>query len=130
MGQLRGGTILGAEIGCGSSVLDRIASGGYTLLPSGLLVKEGEEPHPFYYFGPIPRPEDHILSRSGVTLDELYSEDATLQDDLASVPAPAFIGAQPAPMAAGAGPLQATGNRRERRRRKAMQRKRGGETIH
>ena len=128
-GRLRAGARLPESDG-EMTVMEVMATQGYTLLPDGNIVRDGDDPHPLTFRGKFPRPEDFILSRSGVTLDELYSEDTTLRDDPFSVPAPAFTDTRRETAAAGAGPLQATGNRRERRRQQAMQRRRGGEIFH
>lgn len=114
----------------GRTFLDVLRDNGYDILPDGNIVKTGEIPHPLYYLGRLPRPEDYILKRSGVTLEELYSEDSSLTGEQSGIPAPAIVGDGSVTEVPSAGPLQIAGNRHQRRRQKAQQRKRGGETFH
>lgn len=113
------------------SLLDALAEGGFTLHDNGLVAQPGEEPHPFYYFGEPPKPEDYILKKSGLTLDALYAEDKTLSD---GVPVPPARPNRRAPAMPSGPAIRAQeakgGNRKERRRQQAVQRKKYGETLH
>ncbi|NKB22649.1 MAG: hypothetical protein GKS01_19345 [Alphaproteobacteria bacterium] len=137
-GWVRAGAIPAESKRGDMTYMDILSEGGYTLLSDGNVVRDGEEPHPLGYWGELPKPEDYLLKRSELTLEELYSEDITLQGDEFSlaftdgngntgneVPATGYPALEPV--------LQAeapSGNRQERRRQKAIQRKHGGETIH
>ncbi|MGB0632081.1 MAG: hypothetical protein ACPGRZ_15435 [Alphaproteobacteria bacterium] len=131
--QIRAGTRLILDDGRDWSFLDALTGDGFALLDDGQVAKPGEDPHPFYYFGAPPRPEDYVLKRSGVTLEQLLAEDVTMPGD-DGIPVPPARPRDPA-LADAAAPLQAgapqpAGNRQERHRQKAMQRKKYGETLH
>jgi len=126
--RLRAGTRLLSDDGKDWSFAEAMEEQGFELFDDGSVAQPGEKPHPFYYFGPPPRPEDYILKKSGITLAELYTEDATL-GEAGGISLPPVPRGNPA-MHASAGVLQAQGNRRDRRRQKAVQRKRNGETFH
>ena len=71
-GEMRVGTLLFDREGVPVSVLDCLMAEGYSFDPeTGLIAKPGEAPHPLYWFGPLPRPEDYILTRSRETLEGL-----------------------------------------------------------
>lgn len=72
-GRMRTGTLTLDEKGNTHRVLDALKREGYRLLPDGLIAKDGETPHPLYWFGDLPKPADYVLRRSGLTLAELYS---------------------------------------------------------
>ena len=86
-----------------------------------------------YFLGPPPKPQDYILKKSGYTLEQLLTEDVTL-DGLEGIPAPHVVApseaAEPTPMTVEA----LSGNRRERRRQKALKKdlgkKKYGNTLH
>ncbi|TQV79037.1 Hint domain-containing protein [Denitrobaculum tricleocarpae] len=74
-GQMRAGTLILTAEGETKSVLQCMEEEGYRFdAESGLIAKEGEEPHPLYWFGEVPRPEDYILKRSDLTDADLYAE--------------------------------------------------------
>jgi len=69
-GDMRVGTLLFDREGVPISVLDCLNSEGYAFDPeTGLIAKPGEAPHPLFWFGRLPRPEDYILTRSQETLE-------------------------------------------------------------
>ncbi|NJO35486.1 MAG: hypothetical protein HC869_22805, partial [Rhodospirillales bacterium] len=41
---------------------------------TGLIAKPGEAPHPLFWFGRLPRPEDYILTRSQETLEGILTD--------------------------------------------------------
>ena len=139
--RIRAGTRLLSDDGKDWSFLDAMAEQDFEFFDDGLVAQAGEEPHPFYYFGAPPKPEDYILKKSGFTLDQLLAEDATMaaEDGIPVPPAarqPVNV-PQTAPMQAGTKELRRQqpqvpprGNRQERRRQKAVQRKKYGETLH
>jgi hypothetical protein len=68
--EMRVGTLLFDREGVPVSVLGCLTSEGYTFDPeTGLIAKPCEEPHPLFWFGRLPRPEDYILTRSQETLE-------------------------------------------------------------
>ncbi len=73
-GRIRAGTLLLTDDGNTTSVLESLEQEGYALQPDGLVAKDGEASHPLYWFGGLPKPEDYVLKKSGLTLDELYSD--------------------------------------------------------
>ena len=70
---LRAGTRLFMPDG-ETTIAEILAGQGYRLTEDGLVARPGEEPEPLNWFGIPPRPEDYILAKSGLTLDELYHE--------------------------------------------------------
>ncbi|MCP4329817.1 MAG: hypothetical protein GY791_15425 [Alphaproteobacteria bacterium] len=70
----RAGTLRLKPDGTATSFIDYIERHRYTLLPNGLIVRDGEQPHPLPYCGPAPRPEDYVLQKSGLTLADLYDD--------------------------------------------------------
>ena len=69
-GEMRVGTLLFDRDGAPVSVLDCLTAEGYAFDPeTGLIAKPGEAPHPLFWFGRLPRPEDYILTRSQETLE-------------------------------------------------------------
>jgi hypothetical protein len=72
-GRMRAGTLTLDAEGKTHRVLDALKREGYRLLPDGLIAKDGETPHPLYWFGELPKPADYVLAKSGLTLAELYS---------------------------------------------------------
>jgi hypothetical protein len=68
--EMRVGTLLFDREGVPISVLDCLTAEGYAFDPeTGLIAKPGEAPHPLFWFGRLPRPEDYILTRSRETLE-------------------------------------------------------------
>lgn len=55
-------------------IMDALDREGYEVYDNGLIAKEGEEPHPLYWFGEIPKPEAYILAKSALCVAYLYSE--------------------------------------------------------
>lgn len=53
---------------------DVLAQQGLRLTDDGLVKRDGAAPAPLNWFGSPPRPEDYILAKSGLCLDELYHE--------------------------------------------------------
>lgn len=139
--RIRAGTRLLSDDGKDWSFLDVLAEQAFEFRDDGLVAQAGEEPHPFYYFGAPPKPEDYILKKSGFTLDQLLAEDATIGAE-DGIPVPPAVrqpvnAPQTAQMQAVAKEMrrqqpkaQPRGNRQERRRQKAVQRKKYGETLH
>ncbi|TNE34681.1 MAG: hypothetical protein EP348_10500 [Alphaproteobacteria bacterium] len=72
-GRMRAGTLVIGEDGSSWRVLDALKREGYQLHSDGLISKEGETPHPLYWFGKLPEPADYVLQKSGLTLEELYA---------------------------------------------------------
>ena len=56
------------------TVAEILEDQGYELTGEGLVARDGEAPEPLHWFGIPPKPEDYILAKSGLTLDELYHE--------------------------------------------------------
>lgn len=86
------------------SISDLIRASGWTLTDAGLIQPpHGGKAIPFAWplRGPLPRPEDYVLQRSGVTLDMIYAEGAW-ESIGPQMPAPdqGFATAQPASPAA------------------------------
>ncbi|WP_420861274.1 hypothetical protein [Algirhabdus cladophorae] len=71
--RLRLGTRIVTEDGSSVSIGDAIASAG-GVVTADELIADGTGEKPFYWsFGPkLPLPEDYILQRSGVTLEDIY----------------------------------------------------------
>jgi len=73
--EMRVGTLLFDRDGTPISVLDCLTAEGYAFDPqTGLVAKPGEAPHPLFWFGRLPRPEDYILTRSQETLDGILTD--------------------------------------------------------
>jgi hypothetical protein len=73
--EMRVGTLLFDREGTPISVLDCLTAEGYAFDPdSGLVAKPGETPHPLFWFGRLPRPEDYILTRSQETLEGILMD--------------------------------------------------------
>ena len=85
-GWMRAGTLTLDAKGKTHRVLDALNREGYRLLPDGLIAKDGETPHPLYWFGELPKPADYVLAKSDLTLAELYSAEG---QELARPAAPA-----------------------------------------
>jgi hypothetical protein len=69
-GEMRVGTLLFDREGLPVSVLDCLKAEGLVFVPeTGLVAKPGEAPHALRWFGPLPRPEDYVLTRSRETLE-------------------------------------------------------------
>jgi len=74
-GEMRVGTLLFDREGMPVSVLDCLTAEGYAFDPeTGLIAKPGEAPHPLFWFGRLPRPEDYILTRSQETLEGILTD--------------------------------------------------------
>jgi hypothetical protein len=74
-GEMRVGTLLFDRDGVPVSVLDCLTAEGYAFDPeTGLIAKPGEAPHPLFWFGRLPRPEDYILTRSQETLEGILTD--------------------------------------------------------
>ncbi|CAN0532143.1 unnamed protein product, partial [Laminaria digitata] len=85
--RIRAGTRLLSDDGKDWSFLDAMTEQGFEFFEDGLVAQAGEEPHPFYYFGAPPKPEDYVLKKSGFTLDQLLAEDtAMVAEDAIPVP--------------------------------------------
>ncbi|WP_025897280.1 Hint domain-containing protein [Sneathiella glossodoripedis] len=79
--KMRLGTLMVGQDGKGDwRIMDALKNEGYQIFETGLIAKDGEEPHPLYWFGEVPEPADYILNKSRLTLSDLYSEDGTLTD--------------------------------------------------
>ncbi|NKB19907.1 MAG: hypothetical protein GKS01_05105 [Alphaproteobacteria bacterium] len=132
-GQVRAGAIPAESKRGDMTYMDILAEGGYTLLPDGNIVRDGEAPQPLTYRGVLPKPEDYLLKRSGYTLEQLLTEDVTL-DGLEGVPAPHVIAQSEEAVAEPATVRVQAGNRQERRRQKALSKNSGkkkyGNTLH
>ena len=80
-GRMRVGTKLITGEGNTVSVLDTIEANGFLFdEATGLVTKpDGKpherEPHPLPFFGPLPKPEDYVLRKSGLTLDAIRQAD-------------------------------------------------------
>jgi hypothetical protein len=73
--EMRVGTLLFDREGTPISVLDCLNAEGYAFDPdTGLIAKPGEAPHPLFWFGRLPRPEDYILTRSQETLEGILTD--------------------------------------------------------
>jgi hypothetical protein len=74
-GEMRVGTLLFDRDGVPVSVLHCLTPEGYAFDPeTGLIAKPGEVPHPLFWFGALPRPEDYILRRSQDTLEGILTD--------------------------------------------------------
>jgi hypothetical protein len=75
-GEMRAGTLLFDRDGVPVSVLQCLMAGGYAFdAGTGLIARPGEAPHPLYWFGRLPRPEDYILARSQETLEGILRDE-------------------------------------------------------
>lgn len=73
-GRMRVGTLMpGQKGGADWRVMDALKREGYVLDADGLISRDGETPHPLYWFGPLPKPEDYVLAKSRLTIGDLYS---------------------------------------------------------
>lgn len=71
-GRIRVGTLLSDRDHETISMLDSIKSAGMKFEPeTGLVSRDGQASEPLKFFGALPRPEDYVLRRSGVTLDQI-----------------------------------------------------------
>jgi len=69
-GEMRVGTLLFDRGGVPVSVQDCLKAEGLVFDPeTGLVAKPREAPHALHWFGPLPRSEDYILTRSRETLE-------------------------------------------------------------
>lgn len=138
--RVRAGTLLLTDNGETTTVLDCLTAEGYRLLPDGFVAKPGEMPHPLYWFGEPPRPEDYVLKKSGLTdadLEEAQAEasqktDGQYADIGRSLEGPEPLG-EMATLETAEPKLPnapANYNRKERRRLKAQARRHGSETLH
>ena len=93
-GRMRAGTLTLDAKGKTHRVLDALNREGYRLLPDGLIAKDGETPHPLYWFGELPKPADYVLAKSGLTLAELYSAEGQELDRPAAPASSSKIGAE------------------------------------
>lgn len=83
-GKMRLGTlIMGQDDKDDWRILDALKGEGYQILENGLITKDGEEAHPLYWFGEVPKPEDYILAKSALTVADLYSEGGELNKNSA-----------------------------------------------
>lgn len=75
-GLVRAGATLTDETGFSYTLLDLLDAKGWTLQPDGQIVQvPGCTPAPLRSLLPaLPKPEDYILARSGLTLAELYDD--------------------------------------------------------
>jgi hypothetical protein len=74
-GTMRVGTLLFDRDGAPVLVLDCLQAEGYAFdADTGLVAKPGEAPHPLFWFGKLPRPEDYILTRSQETLEGILTD--------------------------------------------------------
>ncbi len=74
-GEMRVGTRLLKSDGSCVSVLDCIRSEGMEFdEETGLVAKDCEEPHRLLYYGEQPRPEAYVLSRSGISMEQIQNE--------------------------------------------------------
>jgi len=72
-GKIRLGTLmLGQNGGEDWRIIDSLKREGYRIHDDGLISKDGEVPHPLYWFGNLPRPADYILAKSNLTLSDIY----------------------------------------------------------
>ncbi len=79
-GQMRLGTLmLGDEGRDEFGVMDTLKREGYQIFDDGLIAKDNEPPHPLYWFGEVPKPEDCVLKKSRLTLSDLYSESGQIK---------------------------------------------------
>lgn len=75
-GKMRLGTLMAGMDGKDDwRVINALKREGYRIFPDGLIAKDGEAPHPLYWFGEVPRPHDYILKKSALTVAGLYSGD-------------------------------------------------------
>lgn len=70
-GTVRAGTRLIWSDGGESTLFEAIRANGFRILEDGRVVRPGEEPQPLYFGGDLPKPEDYVLRRSGLTLADL-----------------------------------------------------------
>ncbi len=79
-GKMRLGTLM---VGGGDKadwrIMDALQAEGYQVFEDGLIAKDGETPHPLYWYGEVPKPEDYILKKSALTLADLYAGNGTLK---------------------------------------------------
>ena len=114
-GKMRAGTLILTSEGESKTVLACLEEDGYRFdAETGLVAKEGEEPHPLYWYGEIPRPEDYVLKRSELTDADLYAE-PDYRPEVAA-------GARPSKLGRGITPTEGTLH--------ATAAKQAGETIH
>ncbi|TQV78593.1 Hint domain-containing protein [Denitrobaculum tricleocarpae] len=114
-GKMRAGTLILTPEGESKSVLACLEEDGYRFdAETGLVAKDGEEPHPLYWYGEIPRPEDYVLKRSELTDADLYAEPEYRPEVAASAP--------PSKLGRGITPAEGTLH--------ATAAKQAGETIH
>jgi hypothetical protein len=74
-GEMRVGTLLFDRDGVPVSVLDCLTTEGYAFEPAtGLIAKPGEVPHPLFWFGRLPRPENYVLTRSQESLEGILTD--------------------------------------------------------
>ncbi len=79
-GEMRLGTLMLGEDGREDwRVMDALAREGYQVFDDGLIAKDGEIPHPLYWFGAVPKPEDYILKKSKLALADLYAANGELK---------------------------------------------------
>ncbi len=91
-GLMRAGTLIFTAEGESKSVLDCLEAESYRFdAETGLVAKDGEEPHPLYWYGEIPRPEDYVLKRSDLTDADLYAEPG-YRPEVAASEAPSRLG--------------------------------------
>ena len=91
-GRMRAGTLIFTAEGETKSVLACLEAEGYRFdAETGLVAKDGEEPHPLYWYGEVPRPEDYVLKRSDLTDADLYAESG-YRPEVATSAAPSRLG--------------------------------------
>jgi len=74
-GQMRLGTLMVGQDGNPDwRIMDALENEGYAVHDDGLISKDGEVPHPLYWFGPVPKPENYVLQKSRLTHTDLYAE--------------------------------------------------------
>lgn len=73
-GQIRLGTRYILEDGHDISIAELIAAAGGRVTKDGLIAQVGAEPAPFHwpFSARLPKPEDYVLQRSALTLNEIY----------------------------------------------------------
>jgi hypothetical protein len=79
-GSMRFGTLMvGDDDKADWRIMDALAAEGYQVMDDGLIAKDGEAPHPLYWYGEVPKPEDYILKKSALTLADLYAGNGALK---------------------------------------------------
>ncbi|MEH6478463.1 MAG: hypothetical protein V7727_22410, partial [Sneathiella sp.] len=95
-GQMRAGTLQINEDGSEYRVIDSLKRERYQIHSDGLISQGDEKPHPLYYFGVPPKPEDYVLKKSRLIIGDLYRTGTTDE-----IPHSSTIGANLGPLHAG-----------------------------